>query len=236
MIDKWHISVIIPAKDEQELLPRCLHSVLYACQLVSTVATTDVVIVVDDSVDDTYALASELVSDYGVAVSRSYSCVGMARAHAVLQALKRTPAPKSKCWLANTDADCVVPSNWLLQQIEFAQLGWHGVAGIIDVDSFAEHDEDVSGRFTESYHVHSDGTHPHVHGANLGVRADAYIGAGGWSPLVTGEDHDLWKRLTKGHYRLKSDSALKVSTSGRRVGRAPLGFADALAAHNRPSI
>ena len=30
---------------------------------------------------------------------------------------------------------------------------------------------------------------------NLGVRADAYLRAGGWADTATGEDHDLWERL-----------------------------------------
>ena len=74
-----------------------------------------------------------------------------------------------------------------------------------------------------------------MHGANFGVRADAYLRAGGWGALETAEDHDLWGRLRDiGAIRLSS-AALTVATSGRRVGRAPLGFAQALAAHNGPA-
>ena len=46
-------------------------------------------------------------------------------------------------------------------------------------------------RFRMTYQINTDGTHPHVHGANLGMRADAYLAAGGWNPLPTAEDHDL---------------------------------------------
>ena len=42
--------------------------------------------------------------------------------------------------------------------------------------------------------------HGHVHGANLGVRADAYWRVGGFRPLHVGEDVDLVSRLvTPGH-------------------------------------
>ena len=51
------------------------------------------------------------------------------------------------------------------------------------------------GTFRETYEIRPDGSHPHVHGANLGVRADAYLRAGGWADLRTAEDHDLWRRL-----------------------------------------
>jgi hypothetical protein len=80
--------------------------------------------------------------------------------------------------------------------------------------------------------MHGDGTHPHVHGANIGVRADVYLEAGGWTPLETGEDHDLWNRLSGSGCTKRSIAQLKVITSGRRIGRAPHGFAEALAAHN----
>jgi hypothetical protein len=50
--------------------------------------------------------------------------------------------------------------------------------------------------------------------------------------VKTAEDHDLWSRLRLTRARLLSSAHLQVVTSGRRVGRAPTGFADALAAHN----
>src|ERR1035438_132616 len=87
-------------------------------------------------------------------------------------------------------------------------------------------------RFRLTYLIHSDGTHPHVHGANIGIRADAYLESGGWRHLMTAEDHDLWQRLHRGNHRRRSDASLRVVTSGRRIGRAPHGFANALAAHN----
>ena len=107
------------------------------------------------------------------------------------------------------------------------------MAGIVSVDSFEGHGPEVPKRFQNSYSILADGTHPHIHGANLGVRADRYVRAGGWANLKTGEDHDLWGRLQRTGARLLSSARLQVVTSGRRVGRAPNGFADALAAHNQ---
>jgi hypothetical protein len=110
------------------------------------------------------------------------------------------------------------------------------IAGIVDVDSFQEHEARVPERFRSTYVLHPDGTHPHIHGANLGVRADVYMRAGGWADLHTAEDHDLWRRLTAAGAKKLSSSRLKVVTSGRRHGRAPLGFAGALAAHNEVGL
>ena len=60
--------------------------------------------------------------------------------------------------------------------------------------------------------------------------ADAYLSAGGWGDFETAEDHDLWSRLLKAGSRTRSISRMTVLTSGRRVGRAPNGFAGALIA------
>jgi hypothetical protein len=68
------------------------------------------------------------------------------------------------------------------------------------------------------------------------VRADVYLHAGGWADLATAEDHDLWSRLPLAGASRLSSSLLKVVTSGRRSGRAPLGFAGALAAHNEVGL
>jgi glycosyltransferase involved in cell wall biosynthesis len=234
--NRWHISVLIPARDEEDLLPRCLRSVLAACRALERKVTWDVVIAVDRSKDRTLAIAQDLLGTDGSVIQVDAGVVGVARATAAKVALLRQPPHTARVWLANTDADCSVPANWLSEQLRMAKLGVEAVAGIVDVDSFKEHDSCVPQRFRSTYLVHPDGTHPHVHGANLGVHADAYLRAGGWAALSTGEDHDLWGRLRSCGARTFSSSHLRVVTSGRRVGRAPLGFAGALAAHNEVTV
>ncbi len=224
--------VLIPACNEEELLPRCVASILRARAELPGRVTVQVVVAVDRSQDGTAGLAKRLLRGRGKVVQINAGCVGLARAAAASTALAAYGGELHQCWLANTDADCVVPETWLLDQLALAESGIEAVTGIVDVDDFNDHDAGVERRFRESYIIHPDGTHPHVHGANLGVRADAYLRAGGWQQLTTAEDHDLWNRLgVLGCHRVTM-GRLKVITSGRRVGRAPLGFADALAAHN----
>ncbi len=230
--DVWHLAVLIPARDEEDLLPRCLHSVAAARARLPAGVTSDVVVISDCSTDRTEALARELLGADGIVLHAEACRVGTARALAADVALRRYRGRLSRCWLANTDADCEVPPTWLLDHLRIARLGYAAVAGIIDVHDFSEHLPMVEERFRRSYHTATDGTHPHVHGANLGVRADAYRTAGGWGSLATAEDHDLWRRLRAAEGPHLSDRSLQVVTSGRRLGRAPLGFADALAAHN----
>jgi len=228
----WHIAVLIPARNEEALLPRCLRSVQRARRRLPMGVTSDVVVVCDCSVDGTHDTAELLLGETGVVVETDAGQVGAARALAAKIALKRHDGLQELCWLANTDADCDVPENWLLHQLQIANSGIAAVAGIVDVDSFAEHEPAVEEMFRITYRIDPDGSHPHVHGANIGVRADAYICAGGWMNLETAEDHDLWNRLRSKGHRWISDASLQVITSGRRIGRAPLGFAGALAAHN----
>ena len=228
----WHVGVLIPARDEEQLIARCLHSVLKAKQQIENWATVDIVVVSDSSADKTVPIASQILAANGIVRSIEAGRVGAARRYAAQWLLDRYSGPLSRCWLANTDADCIVPPSWLEAQVALAISGIEAVAGTVDVDHFEEHGPEVRTRFKSSYVIHRDGSHPHVHGANLGVRADCYKRAGGWENLETAEDHDLWKRLELTGARRHSTSRIEVTTSGRRVGRAPHGFAGALAAHN----
>lgn len=239
--DPWHIAVLIPARNEQLLLPRCLLSVMAACAALPPHVTSEIVVASDTSIDDTVPLARTVLGHHilqgtGTVLDASAGNVGATRALAAASALERYRGNAERLWLANTDADCDVPETWLLHQLQHADRGYGAVAGIIDVDCFAEHLPIVEPRFRLTYLIHADGTHPHVHGANLGVRGDAYLHAGGWSPLATAEDHDLWSRLHGGPSPRLSDAGLCVTTSGRRQGRAPMGFARALELHNIPVV
>jgi len=236
MTNRWHISVLIPARDEEDLLPRCLESVLEARASVLRMASCDVVVAVDNSKDGTYGIARKILGNAGGVIRCKAGRVGFARAAAAKTALRRGKQNPSRVWLANTDADCCVPPTWLTDQLQLAQAGVEAIAGIVDVDSFDEHGPHVRERFRSTYVLNPDGTHPHIHGANLGVRADVYLRAGGWANLGTAEDHDLWGRLAVAGAQKLSTSRLKVLTSGRRCGRAPMGFAGALAAHNEVRV
>lgn len=230
MREGWHIAVLIPAHNEEDLLPRCLRSVDRARRRLPPGVTSDLVVVADHSSDGTYAIAQRMAGQHGCVCQIAAHCVGSAREFAARLAVGRFDGMASACWLANTDADCEVPEDWLVQHLSYARKGWSAVAGIVQVDTFAEHPRYTEQRFRDSYVVHPDGTHPHIHGANLGVRADVYLAAGGWGTLNTAEDHHLWNRLRRSNALVLSDASLTVVTSGRRVGRAPAGFAATLAA------
>jgi len=232
----WHFCILIPARNEEGLLARCLRSVQRACSSLPPSLTYDIVVAVDCSTDNTLEIAQSMTHSVGAVICTKAGVVGKARSLAAQFALARYEGPLNRCWLANTDADCIVPETWLVDQLSFAQADVEAVAGTVEVDSFEEHDPDVPARFHTSYLIQRDGSHSHVHGANLGIRADVYLRVGGWSSLATAEDHDLWNRVKQIGGRRKSVDRPRVVTSGRRGGRAPNGFAGALAAHNAVTV
>ena len=153
---------------------------------------------------------------------------GRARAAAIESALSRLDVrDPSTVWIVNTDADCVVPDGWLRRHVAHA-TGAHAVAGTVGLDPTAT-PVSLLALFSSTYELHGP-THQHVHAANLGVRADAYLAVGGWSRhTVVGEDHELWRRLQSAGLALRQPTDVTVVTSNRTIGRVHGGFASALA-------
>ena len=105
----WHIGILVPARNEEELLPRCLHSIAAACAALPAGITFDVIVGVDSSTDLTREIAERMLFGYGIAVTTQARAVGRVRTLAAHTALLRYAGPLQRCWLANTDADCCVP-------------------------------------------------------------------------------------------------------------------------------
>jgi hypothetical protein len=111
-------------------------------------------------------------------------------------------------------------------QLGFADDGVTAVAGVVQLE--ARGSPATNEVYRNTYLVSEEGTHTHVHGANLSVRADAYEDVGGWSTLALAEDHCLWARLRGRGWRVSSPVSSIVTTSARLEGRAKGGFADTL--------
>jgi cellulose synthase/poly-beta-1,6-N-acetylglucosamine synthase-like glycosyltransferase len=224
----WAVAVVIPARNEEELIGGCISRVLAAVDR-AALSRCWIVVVADSCTDTTANIAAQLLDGHGEVLTCRLAAVGPVRRRGTNAALARfSNHPAEKIWLANTDADTEVPEHWLQQQLQCANAGFHGVAGTVRIKNMRLADRDVSDEVMSDYLVHADGTHPHIHGANLGVRADAYRDAGGWSGLALAEEHCLWRRLRARQWRLASSSAFAVDTSARLEGRAPGGFAATL--------
>ena len=214
------VGVIVPAHNEENLLPSCLASLRRAARAVRG-APVHLVVVADACRDQTPQVARHCGAAVVTIGARS---VGTARAAGVREVLRQARhLDPADIWLATTDADTLVPAHWLRQQLRYANRGWDAVAGTIRVTDWSGHRPAVRSLFSERYGS-GDGPHPHVHGANLGFRASAYLQAGGFPDKPTAEDHALVASLTMAGSRVLRTSAVTVVTSARRAARAPHGF------------
>jgi hypothetical protein len=125
-----------------------------------------------------------------------------------------------------------VPPRWLTVQLVLAESGTDLVLGTVLPD--AELPTPERARWHDE-HTLEDG-HPHVHGANLGVRADSYLAAGGFSAVDSDEDVLLVEELRARGARECRTALIPVLTSGRLEGRAPGGFGGYLAAQVAGSL
>ena len=233
----WTVGVVVPARDEAERIGACLASI-GASLAVAPAGTVLVAVVADACVDATAAIAAEELTGLGGVVVADVGNVGRARrlgTDHVLGQLVAGGADPRRTWLCSTDADSTVPLAWVADHLRQAEAGAAAVAGVVRVDSFDGHADLVRSRYLDRYATGLVAdpadraiAHRHVHGANLGVRADAYLAVGGWSGLPSAEDHDLWTRLRTGGWKVVASTECWVTTSGRAAGRAPDGFAGLL--------
>ncbi len=147
------------------------------------------------------------------------------------------PHEPSTVWLLGTDADTTVPPDWVLAHLRYAASGTAGVAGMADLDGFETLSPQARGRYLALMARRTDGAHHHnVYGANLGVRADAYLAVGGFPADGVGEEHLLWERLQAAGYPVEKPGAVRVRTSARTLGRAAGGLADLLHSLEEPVL
>jgi hypothetical protein len=220
------VAVVVPAHNEEALLPMCLDALGEAVAAVRSCrgVSVDVLVVLDRCVDGTAAVVASRPWARGLAVAAG--TVGGARAAGFADVLRRRPARSlAGLWLATTDADSRVPRDWLVRQLSLADGGADLVLGTVDVEDWTQHPAHVETTWRAAYQA-ADG-HPHVHGANVGLRAEAYRQVGGFAALASDEDVALAAALA--HRRVVRTGGIPVVTSARRDARAPAGFARHLA-------
>lgn len=217
------VGVVVPARDEEDHIGACLDSVLRA---VPPGMPAAVCVVLDRCTDRTADRVPPTVDTVCCTRPRP---VGALRHLGLRRVLRRLHAhPPDRVWLLSTDADSTVGPDWMRDHLRHAEDGAHAVAGLADLA------DDLDPRAAAAYsrilrEGEHGGGHSHVYGANLGVRADAYLDVGGFPGVPHGEDHALAARLRTGGYRLVTALDARVRTSARTRGRATGGLADLLA-------
>ena len=224
------IAVVVPAADEEEDIAECLSALRLSRQELQWLRGGDVavhvLVVLDRCRDRTPAIVAQF-SEFQ-ALTATARCVGAARQIGA-QAALAAAGEAGGLWLASTDADSRVPRTWLTQIVMEARLGAEVILGTVQPEIGLPPGVDAA--WCDRHHAREG--HPHVHGANLALRADAYIALGGWNAMSSGEDVDLADRMA--HRRVSRTAAMPVTTSVRRNARAPHGFSSYLRSLGRPA-
>ena len=221
------LAVVVPAHQEEVLLGDCLRSVDAAMDASSVPARARHVVVVADACTDRTASIARAAGAH--VVTSRHRNVGAARRSGAEHALRLVGGTEPDAvWLAVTDADTLVPRNWIAEQLRHAR-GCDAVVGTVEVRDWSPRLPGAEQCFDRVYPSGGGGAHPHVHGANLGVRASSYLDVGGFPPLPCSEDHALVTALESAGHRVRRPRDLAVTTSARSDPRARGGFGDYLA-------
>jgi cellulose synthase/poly-beta-1,6-N-acetylglucosamine synthase-like glycosyltransferase len=230
------IAVVVPAHNEETLLPGCLGS-LDAARAAVPGVRVDLIVVADHCDDATAAVAAAAGCRVVTVHARN---VGRARAAGVTEALRSGGA-----WVATTDADSRVPPDWLRAHLRHAAAGADVVVGTVEVDDWTPWAPELRQGFglrpvyrpsgpnprlppayLRAYESRVHGrTHGHVHGANLGFRPEAYLAAGGFPSRTASEDRAFVLAARSAGQRVVCVIDLPVLTSARPRSRVDAGFA-----------
>ena len=148
--------VVVPAHNELAHLPRCLRALATSAVCLPVPVLTVVVL---DATDDG---SERLVEDFGPDVhfvEVDAGNVGAARAAGFEYARPLCDAvDTARTWYATTDADSVVPADWLLRMTASdADM----VLGVVRVPAWRHHPAEVARRYLRAYQLKRAGPQPH---------------------------------------------------------------------------
>ena len=220
------VVVVVPAHNEFAALSRSVGAIRTAA--IAAAVPTSIVVVLDACDDESADLAGQFGPDVHF-VTVDERNVGAARAAGFRYAKSELGGVGERTWYATTDADTEVGLDWLVRQLgSSADM----VLGLVRVGQWRNHSQEAAELYEARYRAEAP-RHQHIHGANMGFRSEVYWRVGGFAALASGEDVDLVERFRVGGFDVQSDNQLWVTTSDRRRGRAPGGFADHLAEVSR---
>ena len=211
------IGIVIPVHNEEALLGECLSAALIAASHPQLQGEPVEIVVVLDSCSDASAVIAERFQVQRLEIqARNVGHVrGVGARHLLNQGAR---------WISCTDADSRVAPNWLVAQLA---LEADAVCGTVTVDAWNDDfDPAAQIRYHQAYQAR-DG-HRHIHGANLGISASAYVRAGGFEPLACHEDVQMVRDLERCGASIAWSHSPQVITSARLEARAQGGFGDYL--------
>lgn len=217
----FKIGIVIPAHNEADTIAECLASIKTAIKQLPASIEAFAIVVLDSCTDDTLDKVRAAGIDH---INCDYRCVGKVRDAGIRQAINQ-----GATWLACTDADSIVPPDWLRQQVAHITSQTQSkqtadmICGVVSIDKW----DHLTPGTKQDYLAHYQDImgHPHIHGANLSFSSDAYLNVGGFAPLTCHEDVDLVNRFKAQGYDILWSNKVRVTTSSRLEGRASEGFA-----------
>ena len=244
--------VVMPARDERLLLPGALRALAGQCLPGGAAPRTvfEVIVLANNCSDDTAASARRVAATQPQAtvhvVEASFPAaqanVGHARRLLLDEAARRLARADARDGvIASTDADTRVAPDWLAATLAAVDAGADAVGGRIGLLAGTappaatlrvQRLDDCYRllRATAESAVDPDPGDPwprhHQHfGASLAVRVDAYRAVGGQPCVPYLEDEALVRALRRADRTVRHCPAVRVRTSGRFDGRAPVGLA-----------
>ena len=220
------LGVVVPVHNEEAVITSALEAIERALRRLSSGIDCRVAVVLDTCEDSSFNRVAQWSTGSSALVlcSRGRN-VGQARKIGC-DALVSTFSEfdRNAIWLATTDADSIVPEEWLRVQIASFEEGVDVWAGRVGVADWTERTPGVIARWKKLY---ASERMP-IHGASLGFTASAYVELNGFRELRSGEDRDLCERAKDIGLRVHHDKRAVVMTSARQQAHAPHGFAHAL--------
>ncbi len=197
------VSVIIPARNEERVIGRCLESL---ARMDFPSDAFEVIVVDNGSTDRT------------VEVARAFSVVLnmtiLQKTNAHISALRNLAASVARGEIfAFVDADCVVPHDWLTQATALLAREGMGVVGAHY--RIPEQSAWVARAWYGDMEIQKQGTVPYVPGGDLLIKRATFLSVGGFDESIqTNEDCDLCRRIRLRGLRVLADPAIAVTHLG----------------------
>ncbi len=249
--------VIVPARNEERLLPRCLRALSEQTTLSGRKldhSLYEVILLINNTTDQSRAAAEQFQSQHPSfqlhIIERTFpkaqAQIGFVRRLLMDEACRRLKGLPTRPILS-TDSDTRVASNWIARNLSEFAAGAEAVGGRIvlsrDVGSLApnsdtakvQHVDDLYRRLIAWLETRLD-PEPHnpwprhyqYFGASLGILASTYREVGGLPPSKFLEDIALYNRLVRNDIRIRHSNKVRVFTSPRTSGRVEAGLASKL--------
>jgi glycosyltransferase involved in cell wall biosynthesis len=215
--------VVVPARDEEELIGDCIAALMAQ----RGVAREDYeVIVVLDRCTDATAERALAAGDVRVIESREPG-VGHARRAGMDLAARLLPPDGL---IATTDADSTPAPDWLKAQLDAIETGSQAIGGRIELGAndlppaaLARRAADAERR-RAALDGHGAREHHQFSGGSIGITVATYEKVG-FEPRQALEDEGFERALHRHGVPIDRLADVRVTTSGRRLGRAPKGLA-----------